>query len=370
MNIVEIKDKKLLDTFVGSQKASQFLQSWAWGEFQQSLGRKAWRFGVLDDQSLVASALVIKHNLPLGKNYLYCPRGPVSEIKNQKQKTKNYFVELLKKIIGMAKQENSMFVRIEPPIEKSNESMFKALAVNDYQIVTSQFIQPKDTLILDLSKSEEQLLSEMHPKTRYNIRLAEKKGVKVRIGAEEDFEKFWQLNLETASRDSFKTHPKNYYKKMLEVLSPDFLKLFLAEYEGKVLAANLVVFFGDTVTYLHGASSNEYRNLMAPHLVQWQQIREAKKLGFRYYDFWGLLPQKTQKVTTENAKITKPQKAQIATAETAEGTETTESHSWQGLTRFKRGFGGFEINYIGTFDLILDGFWYNIYRLGRRFLRR
>ena len=335
-----------MDNFVGSMVKSQFLQSWEWGEFQQSLGRKIWRLGVLDSQSLVASALVIKHNLPLGRNYLYCPRGPIFETKNQGLKTKNYLDELLEKIIEIAKQENSLFVRIEPPVEKSNELNLKSL-------VATQFVQPKDTLTLDLSKSEEQLLSEMHPKTRYNIRLAEKKGVTVRIGVKEDFEKFWQLNQETASRDSFKTHPRNYYQKMLEVLSPDFLKLFLAEYEGKVLVVNLVIFFGDTVTYLHGASSNEYRNLMAPHLVQWRQILEGKKLGFKCYDMWGVLPLKTQQATTENT----------------EGAEHTEHHSWQGLTRFKRGFGGQEINYIGTYDLILNSFWYNMYKIGRRFLR-
>lgn len=348
MNIVEIKDKKLLDAFVGSQKASQFLQSWAWGEFQQSLGRKTWHFGVLDSQSLVASALVIKHNLPLGKNYLYLPRGPIIEIKNEKLKMKNSFDELLGKIIEIARQENSMFIRIEPPIEKFDEPILKLLVASGYKLVATQFVQPKDTLILDLSKSEEQLLSEMHPKTRYNIRLAEKKGMKVRIGSKEDFEKFWSLNMETSQRDSFKTHPKNYYQKMLATLPADFLKLFLAEYEGKVLVANLVIFFGDTVTYLHGASSNEYRNLMAPHLVQWRQIEEARKLGFKYYDFWGLLPQKTQNNT--------------------EATEGIDS-SWQGLTRFKRGFGGQEVNYAGTYDLILDKFWYNIYKTGRKFLR-
>jgi lipid II:glycine glycyltransferase (peptidoglycan interpeptide bridge formation enzyme) len=344
MEIREINDKKLLDAFVGSQKMSQFLQSWAWGQFQQGLGRKNWRFGVLDGQSLVASALAIKHNMPLGKNYLYLPRGPIVNNKIPVANFQNAFRQIINKIMEVAKQEGSIFMRFEPPLEKTSQPVLKSLVGNDYKLVTSQFVQPKDTLILNLSKTEEQLLSEMHPKTRYNIRLAEKKGIKVRMGVKEDFEKFWQLNLETASRDSFKKHPKNYYQKMLEVLSPDFLKLFLAEYESKVLVANLVVFFGDTVTYLHGASSNEYRNLMAPHLVQWKQIQEARNLGFKNYDFWGVIP----------------------------GLQTTDYRlqSWSGLTRFKKGFGGFEVNYVGTDDLILDGFWYNIYRLGRRFLRR
>ena len=343
MNIVEIKDKKLLDAFVGSQKASQFLQSWAWGQFQQSLGRKTWHFGVLDGQSLVASALVIKHNLPLGKNYLYCPRGPIVNNKIPVANFQNAFRQIINKIIEVAKQEGSMFMRFEPPLEKTSQPVLKSLLANDYKLVSTQFIQPKDTLILDLLKTEEQLLSEMHPKTRYNIRLAEKKGVKVRIGAREDFEKFWSLNLDTSQRDGFKTHLKDYYQKMLEIFPGDFIKLFLAEYESKVLTANLVIFFGDTATYLHGASSNEHRNLMAPHLVQWRQIQEAKKRGFKYYDFWGIVP----------------------------GLQATDYklQSWVGLTRFKKGFGGQEVNYVGTHDLILDSFWYKMYRIGRKFLR-
>jgi len=343
MDIVEIKEKNQLDNFVGSQKMSQFLQSWEWGEFQQRLGRKIWRLGVLDGKSLVASALAIKHNLPFGKNYLYSPRGPIVNNKIPVANFQNAFRQIINKIIEIVKQEASMFMRFEPPVEKTSQPILKSLIGNDYKSVGSQFIQPKDTLILDLSKSEEQLLSEMHPKTRYNIRLAEKKGVKIRIGVKEDFEKFWSLNMETSQRDGFKTHPKSYYQKMLEVLSPDFSKLFLTEYEGKVLVANLVIFFGDTVTYLHGASSNEYRNLMAPHLVQWRQIEEARKLGFKYYDFWGVIP-------SQQSIDYRPQ-------------------SWSGLTRFKKGFGGFEVNYVGTDDLILDGFWYNMYKMGRRFLR-
>ena len=343
MNIIEIKEKVQLNNFVGSIEKSQFLQSWEWGEFQKNLGRKVWRLGLQENNNLLSSVLVVKHSLSFGKNYLYCPRGPVVRTEEPKNlRTKDLFNELMKKIVEIAKQEKSMFVRIEPPLEKSSEQIFRSIT-SGFNISQTKFVQPKNTLILDLAKSEEELLSEMHQKTRYNIRLAKRKGVKIRIGRKEDFENFWQLNLETAKRDNFKTHPKDYYKKMLEVLEPEFLKLFMAEYQGKILVANLVIFFGDTITYVHGASSSEFRNVMAPHLAQWRQILEGKKHEFKYYDMWGIMP----------------------------GPRSTDYglQSWAGLTRFKRGFSGQEVNYTGTYDLILDSFWYNIYKLGRRFLK-
>jgi lipid II:glycine glycyltransferase (peptidoglycan interpeptide bridge formation enzyme) len=116
-----------------------------------------------------------------------------------------------------------------------------------------------------------------------------------------------------------------------------FLKMFLAEYQGKIIAANLIILFGDCVTYVHGASGDEYREVMAPHLLQWRQIQAAKKLGFKYYDFWGVAP-----------------------------TGADEKHPWQGITRFKRGFAGSEFNYLGARDLILDTFWYRIYKTVQR----
>ena len=343
--------------FIIENKGS-FLQSWEWGEFQESLGRKVWRLGDCENWA----ALVVRHDLPFGKNYLYCPGGPVIklskpiippssnaaegrffservegegggvDIKNQHPTAPQYaghlpssegrwiFEDFLEEIKNIAKQKNPIFLKIEPFIDIGNEILKQ---VQD-DIEGSKFVKSDggqnilQTLVLDLNKTEEELLAEMKQKTRYNIKLAEKHGVKIRISdnSENDFKDFWNLAQETSKRDGFKIHPKEHYKKLLSICHPEprhggakdlvneneisveiprftrndklCVKLFLTEYQSRVIAANIAVFFGKRATYLHGASSNEYRNLMAPYLLQWEQIKEAKKRGCEIYDFWGI----------------------------------------------------------------------------------
>ena len=261
--------KELWNQFVVQNNGS-FLQSYQWGEFQESLGRKIWR---LDGEEW--QALAIKHNLPLGKNYLYCPRGPVVErTADSEQRTKLTISGFLKEIKKIAGQEKSIFFKIEPDID---------LKFSDFGLAESpRQIQPLKTLILDISKSEEKILDQMHPKTRYNIRLAQRKGIKVKIASEinaDESKIFLNLLEETAKRDKFYLHSQEYYQKMLEVLGREgMVKLFLAQYQDRIITANLVIFFGQTAVYLHGASDYSFRNLMAPYLVQWQTILEAKKM--------------------------------------------------------------------------------------------
>lgn len=378
MKIEKNFDQKGWDIFVSQQELAQFLQSWSWGDFQQNLGRRYWRFPPRADQhqaekSNWGQALVIKHNLPFNKNYLYCPRGPIlthtqtnadytqtdtdktrtdadhtrtntdrtrTDAEKKLEENKN-FKSFFREIIEIANQEKSIFFRFELPILlnfwSDNEQKFgtkwsirRSFSEGGLPIVKIADVQPSQTPVLNLSKSEEEILTEMHYKTRYNIRLAERRGIKIRQGQPAEIEKFLNLLKQTAKRDKFRPHPDNYYCQLIKI---DIAKLYLAEYQNKVLAANIIIFFGDTVTYLHGASDNKYKSLMAPHLLQWAAIKEAKRLGYLYYDFWGINEKK-----------------------------------WPGVTRFKRGFGGKEINYPGTFDVIFDNFWYRLYRLGKKFL--
>jgi lipid II:glycine glycyltransferase (peptidoglycan interpeptide bridge formation enzyme) len=348
MNIQEITENHLWNNFIATHgpKSGAFLQSWEWGEFQKNFGRKIWRLGLLANKTLTTAALIIKHQLPLGKSYLYCPRGPVM---NYELGIINYEF-LIKEILKIAEKEKSIFFRFEP-LEKNYKLQItnyknKLQITNhkNYKLLKTKSVQPPRTLMLDLTKSEDDLLAAMHPKTRYNIRLAMRHGVTVyrtRLTDHEmlknDFEIFWNLLSKTSRRDGFKTHPKNYYWQMLNSLAPrpsqtltPNVALYFAKYQNKVLAANLIMFFDDTVTYLHGASSSEHRNVMAPHLLHWSIISEAKRLGFKYYDFWGI----------DEAK-------------------------WPGITRFKKSFGGFEISYLGTFDLPVNKLWYKIYYLAK-----
>lgn len=334
MEIKEVIEQKELDAFIGSQKRSQFLQSWPWGEFQRALPNKIIRLGVFEDEKILASAQIIERALPLGRKYWYVPRGPIVNIQLPISDYQLILKKLFDGIAGQAEKSGVMFVRCEPPIERSSQYTFEKL-LKEYHLRPAPFVQPQDSWYLDIAPSPEEILSAMHPKTRYNIKLAERKGVTVRTaGAIDDFELFWKLVETTSKRDRIKSHSRSYYREMYRILGQsDFMKMFLAEYEGQVIAANLVVFFGDTATYLHGASGDEHREVMAPYLLQWQQIQAAAKAGLKWYDFGGIAP-----------------------------ADANPSHRWAGITRFKKGFGGLEINYVGVRDLILDKFWYRIYK--------
>ncbi len=312
MSIVSANQKEEWNQFVVANNGS-FLQSWQWGELQESMNRRIWR---LETERL--KGLIIEHNLPLGKNYLYCPYGPIG------QGNLHIFLEEAGKI---ARQERSIFFKIEPKTD---------LSLKDFKFIKSKKqIQPSlKTIILDISKSAEELLAQMHQKTRYNIRLARRKGVKIEISSgnnHQEIDKFLELSAATAKRDKFHLHPREYYKKMLEILGGQgMIKLFLAKYQNQIIAANLICFFGQTATYLHGASDYNFRQLMAPYLLQWQAILEAKQLGLKYYDFWGI-----------------------------------DEEKWPGVTRFKKGFNGQEITYPGAFDLVFQPTWYRVYNLTR-----
>ncbi|MEA2097672.1 MAG: peptidoglycan bridge formation glycyltransferase FemA/FemB family protein [Patescibacteria group bacterium] len=410
MEIINIGEsqKEIWNEFIAENCSESFLQSWEWGEFQSKIGRKVWRVGVIESDllgedkmeelriknqelknKLSAVALIVKYDLPFGRSYFYCPRGPVideSRIKNQESRILDFLFSEIKKI---AKKEKSLFLRFDPPIEMNDcwfygperlwnqnaKLLQKSSTVpkglwsqhNNLKKSPSE-IQPRDTLFLDLTKSEEELLKEMKQKTRYNIRLAKRKELRIRNYEsgitnqecfKEKFEEFWKLVEETSARDKFKSHNKNYYWKMLKnlgkmqkapqpvrcggAMEPTKLqaKLYFAEYGNKIIATNIVLFFGEIAVYLHGASSNEYRNVMAPYLLQWQQILDAKKAGCKKYDFWGI-----------------SSKSQIQSANWR-----TKFNNWSGITRFKKGFSGYEKNYIGAYDLILDNIGYPIYKI-------
>lgn len=326
MQLINITNRKQLNDFIASQKMSQFLQSFEWGEFQEKVAGKIFRLGVINDDSLVVVATIVKKTLPMGKSYFYCPRGPIEQSVDISRSTqaRDETAELLfNDIRKLAREEEVMFLRLEP----LNELCIKDLKS---QVLKTLDVQPSNTLVLDLTKLEVELLGEMHAKTRYNIKLAEKRGVIIEEAEAIRFDDFWQLMSETSERDNFRLHGINYYKNMLEVDSK-YIKLYFASHNGNPISTGIFSFFGDTVTYLHGASSSVDRNVMAPYLLHWQIINLAKSQGYKYYDFNGV-----------------------------------DEKRWPGVTRFKNGFGGSAVNYPGTFDMIFDQGWYSIYKMVRK----
>jgi lipid II:glycine glycyltransferase (peptidoglycan interpeptide bridge formation enzyme) len=281
-------------------------------------------------------AQIVELPLPLGRKYWFCPKGPI--LARGAWQIANSFTDELK---NMAKGAGAVFLRMEPGIVASlsvprNDENKTVIASPSTLLGAKQSphdINPRATSIVDLSQTEEELLAAMHQKTRYNIRVAEKHGVSVGPWSmvHGSFDRIWELFDQTAKRDRFRLHPRGYYEKQIKIPG---IEVFGAEHEDKLLAAAIIIFFGDTATYLHGASSNEMRNVMAPHALHWAIIKRAKESGMKYYDLWGI--------------------------------SDDQKSGWAGITRFKRGFGGADVSAPGTFDLPVNKFWYSVYTLVRR----
>ncbi len=324
--IKELNNQEL-DNFISGQKYSQFLQSSAWNKFQKDMGNKIWQIGYIEKDEILAIASITQKKLFLNYSYLYLARGPI--IADQVQDKNKYLKLILKAIRDLSietKEMGEVFFRFEPIFNFDLENIKQ---VKDFQ--------PSRTLLLDLTKLEKELSAQLHQKTRYNIKLAQKKGVKIELIQDKELARdiFFSLISKTSARNDFTAHHKKYYAQMLAL---ENFNLWIAKHEQDVLAANIVVSFGDTVTYLHGASANQKRNLMAPHLLQWEQIEWAKSQGYQLYDFWGISP------------VDQPK------------------HKWAGFTRFKKGFGGEEKKLPGTFDLVYNQKIYSLYKVLKKFI--
>ncbi|MFH1029966.1 MAG: peptidoglycan bridge formation glycyltransferase FemA/FemB family protein [bacterium] len=410
MQFIEIKDKELWNSWVSAQPFSQFLQSWEWGKFHKKMGRKILRLAVMDDANkreceheftrmnasgsrdainrvsttsgnmMLAAAQVIKYELPFGQSYLYCPRGPAQNAKCKMQNAKLWNI-LFDELKELAERERCMFLRIEP----GNE-----LKVIKSKVHKVRSVQPENEWLLDLSKSENELLKGMHHKTRYNLRLAGKNSVKIRVGeGKNDFDEFFNLISSTYSRKEIRTHSKEYYQGILgmgakEAISGNMTgvsiggltpplppsrgelkedaqtKLWVAKFENKIIAANIVSYFGDTVTYMHGGADYNYRNLMAPYLLQWEAIKEAKIKGYRYYNFGGISGGK-ERDGGGSIEI-----APKFSFRQAWNRLFVKGNSWTGITRFKKGFGGFELNYAGTYEIVANRLKYFTYKMAKK----
>lgn len=332
-------DDKLFNFIQSNSPDGGFLQSEYWRNFQKSVGRKTHNVSTNDEDSeLTAYANIVTHTLPIAGKYFYAPRGPI--VSDQRTATSDQYLNknlktFLDGLINLAKKNNIGWIRVEPANEEILQKIKENLPKNLKIKKSSVDMQPREILVLDISKNEEDVLAGMKQKTRYNIRLAKKRGVKIIVLREEKYiEEFLKLVKITAGRDKITVHPEKYYRQMFEAMPGDILKLYIAEYEGKIIAANLVAFFGKTATYLHGASDNIHREVMAPYLLQWQQILDAKKNGCERYDFGG--------VKTGNIG----------------------GKSWEGVTKFKLGFAPHTetAKFPGCYDIILKPGKYNLYR--------
>ena len=323
MKILNITNQEWWDGWLKSNSQhNAFAQSWAWGDILIAEGKRVERLAVVEGDTVLAQAQIVYSGLPFGWQYAFCPCGPVHSLQSA--------VQSYKALSEYLKNKNCIFFRIEPdtPLPTPHSLLLKKTID----------INPPATLILDLNKSEEELLAGMHQKTRYNIHLAEKKDLK--ISDAKNLEVFWNLMNKTGSRDKFSLHHKSHYEKVLA--SPMVFQLTAYEKEVPVAVA-IFAKFGNTLTYLYGASDYAHRDLMAPYLLQWEGIKMGKKNNCEWYDFFGVAP-----VIDGNYDL---------------------KHQYAGVTRFKLGFGGVPQQSAGTWDVVIDNTKYKLYNFLRK-LRR
>ncbi len=336
LSTVSPAEKSEWADFIKKSPFAPFQQTFAWGDFQKSLGRDVFNLAFKESGRYVLAALAVKHPLPFGRAYFYIPRGPILDTSAAAEEQTEILGSFLEQLGPIARREKAIFARFDPAIIK--DGPVGLYLSRKYRDATGSIRQPENTLILDLAREEEEILTEMKSKTRYNIRLATKKGVAVEAADEPT--SFLELNRETVERDRFQSHEDVYYENLLKSFAGREeiqLKLLVANYEGRAVAAIILAFYNDTAFYLHGASAYEYRNVMAPHLLQWAGIKMAKERGLRYYDFWGVAP------------------------------KDEPNHSWAGITRFKLGFGGLEVNYVRARETAFAKGWYTLARVAKKF---
>ena len=335
-----ITDRQQWNDFVASSVCCNITQSYEWGELAPHMGAEAMRVGVVDEQGqLRAAMLILVSRAPLlRRNYFYAPRGPV--IDDPASPALPVMLDFVK---GAARKYGAFMLKVEPSVKDGDAAWLAALRDLDFR-PNPYATHVRHEWILDLRPGEQDILAGMKEKWRYNIRLASRKGVTVRKGAGQvDLDTFYRIYETTSERDQFFIHDKKHYEDVMRLYSTndagdeeegeekERALLLLAEYEGQVIAGIIVLRFGRWSWYMYGASSNEHRNLMPNHLLQWTGMQWAKSHGCWYYNFRGI-----PDILEEGQEL------------------------W-GVYVFKRGFGGCPVRFLETHDLVYSPLVYGAY---------
>lgn len=330
MEVKEITQQPVWESFVAAASPRTFLHSWSWGEFHLQQKQSIFRFGVYDGDTLIAVALFIKINARRG-SFLLCPHGPVVSVSHSGGPLVSEIVKSLTDFIGpFAKKQQCDFVRVCPLFMDSldNRAHFERAGFRNAPI----HMHPELSWMLDISLPEDEILSGMRKTTRNLIRRAEKEGVTIEISDKaDDVERFYAVYQETVDRQHFTPFSRSYLKTEFETFAErDGARWFFGVYEGQTIAAAMIVFDRQSGFYHHGASIQRYNKIPASYLLQWTAIKEAKRRGCALYNFWGVSP------------------------------EDRPNHPWAGLSLFKKGFGGFPEAYVPAQDLpITKKYWLN-----------
>jgi lipid II:glycine glycyltransferase (peptidoglycan interpeptide bridge formation enzyme) len=329
------------DAFVASHPLSHMLQCSAWGELKSAFGWQAERVGLRPAAGgpLAAGALVLYRRLPLGYHLAYVPKGPLVD-PGDEAACRALFDALHQRCRAM----RAVLLKIEPEQwESSGVLPWPRGLVTRYGFISSaQSIQPRRTILVDLSGDEDAILKRMKSKTRYNIRLAGRKGVRVHKGGTEDLAAFTEMMAVTSERNAFGVHTPAYYQRAYAAFSPsDMVRLFVATFEDQPIAGVMVFACGSRSWYAYGASGNEHRNKMPAYAVQWAAIQWAKARGCRSYDLYGVPDEDEEALEA--------------------GFRDRHDGLW-GVYRFKRGFGGQVVRSIGALDHVYNKPLYWLYQ--------
>ncbi|MEL3912945.1 lipid II:glycine glycyltransferase FemX [Treponema pedis] len=317
------------------------IQSWAWGEFKRSIGAIPERIGFFENGKMFAALQIIFSKIPKTKYTIgYAAKGVFSD---------KAPITLQKDILKiLAKKHNAIFIKLEPDFclsvkEDNCEEIEKIFIEKEKDFLAGKIIRGKHIFTLydfhlNLNKSEEELTASFHSKTRYNIRLAEKKGVTViDKSSEEGMEDYIRLMEETTKRQGFFNHNASYFKKMFKILPKEQLRIFEAVYNGEVLTAWILFNFNGKLYYPYGASSNNRREVMPNNLIMWKAIQYGKNTGCSMFDLWGSL-----------------------------GPKPEADDPWIGFHKFKAGYNPTLVKYIGAYDFIYKPVLYKLFNAANK----
>lgn len=331
------------DRFVSTHSRAHVLQSAPWGDLKSAFGWEVQRVA-LDDAAgtpCTAGAQILYRRLP-GRliRWAYVPGGPVIDWEDAAAAP-----ALVAALAGAARARGATVLTLEPdlPDEPRHRERLAALGFVPSPLGS---VQPWRSIVVELAGSEDAILAAMKSKTRYNVRLAARKGVTVREGTEADLPAFYELMTTTAGRDQFGIHSRAYYERAFRLFVPrGWARVLLAEVEGEPVAALMTFALGERAWYFYGASGNAHREKMPNYLLQWEAMRWARSRGCVEYDLWGVPDDEEEALEAEF---------------------TQRSDGLWGVYRFKRGFGGQLVRTVGAWDLPLRPLLYRLYTLAAR----
>ena len=319
MTLTTINDASQWNSALAALPGHHVLQTWEWGQFKRRWG---WTPRYLLSPAHDAAALVLRRTIsPLNLNLLYVPKGPALDYANAATVDR-----VLGDLIEVARRERAIFIKIDPDLPAADQLILRDRGWR----FSAEQIQFRNTMLIDLTPAEDQLLAAMKPKTRYNVRLAEKKGVVIRLGTLADLDLLYAMYAETAQRDGFIIRPLDYYRDVWgRFIQSGLGQPLLAQVDGDVVAGLILFHFADSAWYMYGMSRNVHRDKMPNYLLQWAAIRWAKALGCTRYYLWGAPD------------------------------ELTEADSMWGVYKFKEGLGADFTPHVGAHDYVISplGYW-------------